>query len=409
MVSISPTAADSRAPVWWQRNDLAYTDGVLNFCNHNVFNFLSESGTPLFLYSRKRVQANIDRIATVLGQEGLNYRMFYAIKANRHPGILAAILDSNQCGIDACSPREVSLALESGFSADQISFTGTSVSNADLDYLTALENIHINCDSISTIRRLGQHSPGRDIGIRVNPQLGAGYHAGLSYHGQEKATKFGIYQDRFKEALTVASDFGFNVTRLHFHCGSGFLTAGLEAFEAILERITWFFDRCPGATTLNVGGGFGIPLSSADEPLDLAQWAGLIAAIAKIRKLEVHTEPGDYLVKDAGILLLEVNTVEEKGGTVFIGVNGGFAIQNLPVIYKTPLQPVPVREQSGAAMQEVTIAGHINEAIDLFAEGILLPKLREGDFLAFLNAGGYGASAASNHCMRGEFVERMVD
>ncbi len=57
----------------------------------------------------------------------------------------------------------------------------------------------------------------------------------------------------------------------------------------------------------------------------------------------------------------------------------------------------------------VTIAGHINEAIDLFADDILLPELREGDFLAFLNAGGYGVSAASDHCMRGDFIERMID
>ncbi len=409
MVSISSTATDSRSCTWWQRNDLAYNNDVLHYCNQNLADFLNKNETPLFLYSRSRVQANIDRIATVLDQNGLGFRIFYAIKANRHPGILAAVLDSGHCGIDACSPREVALALDSGFREDQISFTGTSVSNADLDYLAEQKNIHINCDSISTIRRFGDRSPGREIGIRVNPQLGAGYHAGLIYHSEEKATKFGIYQDRFEEALTVASNYGFNVTRLHFHCGSGFLTAGLDAFEAILERITWFFDCCPGATTINVGGGLGMPLSAADAPLDLDRWAGLIAAIARDRNLEVHTEPGDYLVKDAGILLLEVNTVEEKGGTVFVGVNGGFAIQNLPVFYKTPLQPVPVRKRSDSVEKMVTIAGHINEAIDLFAGNIMLPELREGDFLAFLNAGGYGVSAASNHCMRGEFIERMID
>ena len=409
MVSILPATTESPSRPWWQRNDLAYIDGILHFCNRNLANLPGENGTPLFLYSHSRVRANIDRIATALGQQGLRFRIFYAIKANRHPGVLAAVLDSARCGIDACSPREVALALDSGFREDQISFTGTSVSNADLDYLVEQKNVHINCDCISTIRRLGDRSPGRDIGIRVNPQIGAGYHARLVYHGEEKATKFGIYQDRFEEALAVASGYGLNVTALHFHCGSGFLTAGLDAFDTILERITWFFDCCPGATTINVGGGLGIPLSAADEPLDLARWAELIAVLARDRNLEVHTEPGDYLVKDAGILLLEVNTVEEKGSTVFVGVNGGFAIQNLPTFYETPLQPVPVRKRSDCVEIMVTIAGHINEAIDLFADDITLPELREGDFLAFLNAGGYGVSAASNHCMRGEFIERMID
>lgn len=60
------------------------------------------------------------------------------------------------------------------------------------------------------------------------------------------------------------------------------------------------------------------------------------------------------------------------------------------------------------AVETVTVAGHINEAIDLLAEDVSLPPLREGDYLAFLNAGGYGASSSSNHCMRGAHSEYLV-
>ncbi len=55
-----------------------------------------------------------------------------------------------------------------------------------------------------------------------------------------------------------------------------------------------------------------------------------------------------------------------------------------------------------------TVAGHINEAGDLFAEGCRLPEVEEGDILAFLNAGGYAASMASRHCARPPAAERMV-
>ncbi|QEP42288.1 hypothetical protein D5085_03540 [Ectothiorhodospiraceae bacterium BW-2] len=37
-----------------------------------------------------------------------------------------------------------------------------------------------------------------------------------------------------------------------------------------------------------------------------------------------------------------------------------------------------------------------------------LPPLAEGDYLAMLNIGGYAASMSSNHCMRGEFIERLL-
>jgi diaminopimelate decarboxylase len=56
----------------------------------------------------------------------------------------------------------------------------------------------------------------------------------------------------------------------------------------------------------------------------------------------------------------------------------------------------------------MTIAGNINESIDLWAEDVALPPLREGDTIAFINAGGYGAAMSSNHCMRGEFTEMHV-
>jgi diaminopimelate decarboxylase len=56
----------------------------------------------------------------------------------------------------------------------------------------------------------------------------------------------------------------------------------------------------------------------------------------------------------------------------------------------------------------MTIAGNINEAIDLLAEDVWLPPLAEGDYLALLNVGGYGAASSSNHCMRGQFTEYLL-
>ena len=39
--------------------------------------------------------------------------------------------------------------------------------------------------------------------------------------------------------------------------------------------------------------------------------------------------------------------------------------------------------------ERVTIAGHINEAGDVFAEDYPLPPVEEGEIVAILNAGGY--------------------
>ena len=102
-------------------------------------------------------------------------------------------------------------------------------------------------------------------------------------------------------------------------------------------------------------------------------------------------EPGDYLAKDAAILLVEVVTVEEKGGVRFVGVDCGFNAFNLPAIYHYHQEIVLCRAADATPTMSCTVAGHINEAGDLFAEGCRLPAVHEGDVLAFLSAGGYGS------------------
>ena len=63
---------------------------------------------------------------------------------------------------------------------------------------------------------------------------------------------------------------------------------------------------------------------------------------------------------------------------------------------------------TGNDTHQVTIAGNINEAIDVLAEDIPLLPLREGDFLAVMNIGGYGSAMSSSHCLRGSFSEYLI-
>jgi diaminopimelate decarboxylase len=402
-------AARTFDPAWWQRADLDYHSGRLHFAGRDLQNLVAQTGTPAFVYSTTRVRANLARLQAALNAAGVSHRVFYAIKANRFRPLLQAMQRWGLCGIDACSPAEVLYALELGFSAEDISYTGHAVANADLAVLAQHPGVHVNCDALSTIRRLGERCPGRTIGIRVNPRVGAGYNDRLHYAGP-RPSKFGIYRDRFDEALELASRYAMKVTQVHFHFGYGYLTRDLPQFEEALVNAAWFIDRCPDVDTLDVGGGMGAPITPAHPPLDLDRWAALIAQAARRRNLTVHLEPGDYVVKDAGALLCEVNTVENKGGVNFAGVNAGLNLQNLWAYYQTPfvVAPLTVRDVDDPC-ETYTVTGNINEAIDVLAADVVLPRLQEGDFVALLNAGGYGSAAASNHCMRGQFSEHLLD
>jgi diaminopimelate decarboxylase len=397
----------SRQVAWWAREDLGYVNGRLHFDGRDLLAFAHAAGTPTFVYSTARMHANLERLHGALGDTAVPYHIYYALKANRFLPLVSFLRFSGLCGIDACSPGEVRLARQVGFAEQEISFTGTSLANEDLDILQRHPGVWVNLDSISAIRRFGARCPGRDIGLRINPQIGAGYNSLLEYAG-EQTTKFGIYQEQFPEALAVANQFGLTVKTLHFHIGSGFQQRHLHKVAQVLAQVDWFLGQCTAVTTLDVGGGLGVPLTAADEPLNLAEWAGILAAYARPRGLTICLEPGDYVVKDAGVLLVQVNTVEQKRDKVFVGINAGFGLQNLHAYYRLPFAVAPLLAPTTPGRQTVTIAGHINEALDLFAENISLPPLAEGDYLAILNVGGYGSANSSAHCLRGEFGEYLL-
>ena len=400
----SRTAQDA---AWWERADRHYdAAGALCFAGRRVSELAAELGTPTFVYGAARITQNVTRLRRALDELGMPVRLFYAMKANRYAPLLQH-LHGLGVGIDACSPNEVRYALDCGFDEAEISFTAGSLSRADFDALAGWPDMLINLDAIAALQPLAQRSPGREIGLRINPAVGIGYadNDKLRYAGS-KPSKFGIYLDRFAEALRTANELGLRVTRLHCHAGCGFLDPQLDQLDTLYAAIARFLDAAPDIRELNLGGGLGVPQREGDAPLDLDAWVARLRHAFGGRGLRLSFEPGDYLVKDAGALLVEVTHDEIKGGARFVGVNAGFNLHPEPAYYQRPLQPVPARR--AAPLSPASIAGNINEALDVWNEDCPLPPLVAGDILCFLNAGGYGAAMASHHCLRGDFREHWL-
>jgi diaminopimelate decarboxylase len=229
----------------------------------------------------------------------------------------------------------------------------------------------------------------------------------LEYSGSID-TKFGIYKEQWPDALSLIEKHSLRVKSLHFHVGCGYSNRHLEAWEAALNVVLGFARILPTVQVVNLGGGFGVPHTAEDELLDLQRWSRLLERNLSGSGYTLAVEPGDYIVKDAGILVLTVNSVEVKGRTRFVTVDGGFNLHPEPVFYNLPCEPVPCILRENDEQIPVTVAGNINEALDTWARNLDLPLPLEGDRLAFINAGGYGAAMSSNHCMRGDFHEQLV-
>jgi diaminopimelate decarboxylase len=366
-----------------------------------------ERGTPLYVFDLVRIEEQARALQDALAGAGLRGRVRLAVKAQRAPEALAVLRslgppgDPRSVGIDACSPRELLLALEHGWIPEEISYTGTNVSERDLDVVLS-HPVHVNLDLLSQLERFGRRAPGRAVGLRVNPRAGAGGD-GQTYSG-EQPTKFGIYQEDLDRAVEVASRHDLTIDTVHFHVGRSFLTDALPGFERAVAAAAAMARRLVEAgmpiREVNVGGGLGVPRRAGDRPLDLDALAAILARHLGPLDVVVACEPGDFLTKECGHLLAEVVTVEDRAGVTFVGVDAGFTVMPEHFIYGAPVEVVLCRAAGEAGTRRVTVAGNINEGDDLFAENVPFPPVEEGDVVAMLNVGSYNAVMAMEHCLR---------
>ena len=202
------------APTWWRRPGLDVVDDRLTVNGADLEALVHEHGAPLLVYDLARPGENVRALQAALDRAGVRHVVRFALKACPEPPLLAVLRglgapgEPGSVGIDACSPGEVLHALANGWLPDEISHTGTNVSERDLDVLLA-HPIRINLDAVSQVERLGRRAPGRTVGLRINPGAGAGYTEHLEYAG-DRPTKFGITEDRFDDAIDAVRRHGLD-------------------------------------------------------------------------------------------------------------------------------------------------------------------------------------------------------
>ena len=239
------------------------------------------------MYDRARFAENARELQAALAGTGLPFRLRFALKANPHPEILSVFRalgapgTPESVGIDACSPGEVLRALECGWRPDEISYTGTNVSERDLDVLLA------HGDPLQPRR----DQPGRalrptragDAGSACAsiPAAGAGYNEHLEYSGA-RPTKFGIGLERLRRraggrppATTSSS------TRSTSTPARAGWRDGLAGFERALPAAVEAVERARAAGHPIDGGQrrrrAGRPARDDEQPVDLDAYAAVLA------------------------------------------------------------------------------------------------------------------------------------
>ncbi len=388
-------------------------------------------GTPLYVYSADRILANYNTLLQAMeSYADRPVRIHYAVKANSSLTVMN-ILARAGAWADVVSPFEMWQALKSGFPKQKILYTGTSVSESDIDAVLG-DGVLMNIDSLSQLERMAaRNKPNLEVAIRWNPGLGIGFHKHVITAG--KGVKFGIDSDNIIEACLLAEKLGLRVIGLHQHIGSGWLGDDVEVFLRTVNitlEMAWEISAALDRSLqfVNFGGGPGIPYKPRETLFPVDRYAqGLTQQVSDIGNHllsikpeltsapakfidEIAIEPGRFIVGDAGILLTRINTVKALP-TPSIGIDAGFNTLVRPALYDAYHRMLLCNKASEEEERGYLVAGNLCESGDLFnvkKSPVILPIAGEGDVLAVLDVGAYGYSMASEYNSRPKPAEVIV-
>ncbi len=360
--------------------------------------------TPFFAYDRALVAHRISAVRAALPAD---VELNYAVKANPMAALLQH-LSGQVDGFDVASGTELRHALDTPVAPARVSFAGPGKTDPELIQAVAA-GVTIELESIGELARVKSVStalqiPAR-VALRVNPDFtvrGSGMRLGGG------PQQFGIDCEQVPAMLATLSDPRVEFQGFHVFAGSQNLRADslCEAQRRTVELILRLADAAPVPVRyLNLGGGFGIPYSSRDVALEVAQVGDNLEVLMtelvrpRLPEARVVLELGRYLVGEAGVYVTRVVDRKQSRGKTFLVVDGGMHHQlaasgNLGQAIRRNY-PIAVANRMGAGPTEtVSVVGALCTPLDLLGEDVELPVAGVGDLIAIFQAGAYGLTAS---------------
>ena len=357
-----------------------------------------EHGAPLYVYDFERMEAQYNRITNAF--KDTNLKIMYACKALTNLNVLKFFKKIGS-GLDTVSIQEVRTGIKAGFEPKDIMYTPNCVSFEEMKEAVSF-GVNINIDNLSMLEHFANHYGDTvPVCIRINPHIFAGGNPKISVGHIDSKFGISIYQMRHLHRILISS--GIKVTGLHMLTGSDILDvdAFLRGSDLLLNTAKEYFKDLE---YIDFGSGFKVPYKPDDRETDIeslgAKLSGRFNEFCKEygKDLTMMFEPGKYLVSQAGYFLVKTNVIKQTTATVFAGVDSGMNHLIRPMFYDAYHHIVNVSNPEGT-QRYYTVVGYICET-DTFGWDRKMNEVREGDILAFKNAGAYAFSMASNYNSR---------
>ena len=373
-------ATKTRTQAWWVRS----RDLVLDCLGDRQCAYVYDLATIEAAANALQRLRNVDRV-------------FFAMKANAHPDVLASVYAAG-LGFECVSPGELDHVLDAfpGIDPGRLLYTPNFAPRED--YQAGFDaGAQVTLDNLFVLEHWSDLLADREVFLRVDPGRGRGHHEHVRTAGVH--AKFGIPLFELERASELAERAGCRVTGVHAHVGSGITTA--DSWQQVAEVLAAVAGLFPDVRVLDVGGGLGIPEKSGDPELSLET---LDASLATIRadhpQYAIWLEPGRFLVAQAGVLLARVTQTKGKGQVRYVGVATGMNSLLRPALYGAYHEIVNLTRADVPASELVNVVGPICESGDILGIERLLPPCEAGDVLGIGNAGAYGRVMSSNYNLR---------
>lgn len=354
---------------------------------------------PIYVYDLDFIAQRYQAMSKALS----NVRLFYAVKANPNAEVLQK-LKSLGGGADVVSLGEIKRALESGFSAQDIVYSGVGKTRHEISEALQLGIFQINVESLPELERIGAiaKSLGKkaSVALRLNPDIDIKTHPYIATG--LKDNKFGMELSLIPQLTQCLKNYkdSLELVGVSLHLGSQMMEfSGYQ--EALKKLKTVYVDLQKEFTTLkrfDFGGGLGIFYDRLDLELEeslLRDYAKITLETLSDLKCELQSEPGRWLLGHCGVLISQVQYIKKTNAKIFVIVDSGMNHLIRPSLYEAEHRIVPLEKKT--ENMKVDVVGPICESSDFFAKDLTLGVVSEGDFVAILDSGAYGYSMASSY------------
>ena len=385
-----------------------YRGGELVCEDVRLSDITRQVGTPVYVYSRDRIEANYRRIASAFAP--LKASVHYAVKANGNLAVLR-LLNELGAGFDVVSGGELFRVLKAGADPARVVFAGAGKTNAELVYALDSKVGQINAESADELRVLNDQAGARGItqrtALRLNPGVDPHTHRHISTG--HPGSKFGIEMDEAEALLADVAQFShLDIAALHIHIGSQIPDPG-PLVEA-LGRVLALAQKSRAIHALDIGGGFPVEYHEGQTATAPEEFERAVVETTRrvASTLAISIEPGRFIVADAGALVAQVQATKHSYGRRIVTTDAGMTDLIRPALYEAyhPIWPV---KQSDTAGEPADVAGPVCESADYLGRDRALPEMKRGDWIAVLFAGAYGAVMSSNYNSRPRAPEVLVE